>query len=610
MNRALTLVCLLAIIVAAAPRGGADEPSGRARTELTTLAAGGAGRMQSGPTEDGPGVRQPTFGRPVFVAPGAAFDAMVMLPEAAGAPLFELVCETDPPRRIVLATPQDASERLPIGAPLALRAPQDAAMGTYDLVVSWGGREVRARHCVSVGPVSDVVRLVHLSNMNLGDLDAARLDGRLIDEINLIGPTLVVATGDCLDALHPDRERGWAELIEDLCRLEAPVLMARGDHDDPELYGRFVAAAPVGEVRVGRFRGIVLDDTPRLPLTSASEQVRWVERLLDDRIGGQSFIVSHDEHPGLLAAWRTNGTLSRNLRAGRIGLWISGGHRDWDGIEYRGLVDAAAPLVYVRTHQASASQRDGATGTPHYRVIDLLPDRVEMPGEPSANGAPPGSMAVGLLEAHVERDPADDGVLVLHAVNRHPFSLRGLRRRVLLPYAGEARPWCQGALLESAARRGAVWECTLRFDLPDKGVLRARVGVGPTPTDSPPRITFDLPSELVVSPKRSGDGVTYYEAALERAIVTIHNPGGELLEIEPLIRLDGDRIGYRPADREMPYVTTCRLRLGPGQSAALRLDFSAIRLRPGRRELQAYALGLPTLIPQTHALWVRERRER
>lgn len=574
---------------------------------LGTMALAAAAAAQKF-AADGPAVRLPTFGRPVFVAPGATFEAMVTLPRATGAPLFELVCEADPPRRMVLATPEDATERLPIGAPLALRAPPDAGAGTYDLVVSWGGRQARARHCVAVGPVGDVVRLVHLSNMNIGDLAASSLDDRLIDEINLVGPTLVVATGDCLDALHPDAAQGWNELVDWFCRLDAPVLLARGDHDDPEHYGRLIAPSPVGEVRVGRFRGIVLDDTPRSPLAPDSEQVRWVERLLEERVSGQTFIVSHDERPGLLAAWRARGTLSRNLRAGRVGLWLSGGHRDWDGVEYRGLIDAAAPLLYVRTHQASAAQRDGASGTPHYRVIDLLPDRVEIPGEPGANGTPPASMPLGLLEARVERDPADEGVLVLQAVNRHSFPVSGLRRRVLLPFAGEARPWCQGARIESATRHGAAWECSLRFDLPDKGVLRARVGVGAAPADLQPRVAFDLPSELVVLPRRSEDGVAYYEATLRRALITIHNPGGGAMEVEPLIRLDGDRISYRPAEGEMPFVTTCRLRLGPGQSAALRLDFSAIRLRPGRRELQVYVLGLPTLVPHTHGLSVRERR--
>ena len=43
-------------------------------------------------------------------------------------------------------------------------------------------------------------------------------------------------------------------------RLDAPALLACGDHDDMTLYSKYVAPSPIGVVDLGRFRGVVLLD--------------------------------------------------------------------------------------------------------------------------------------------------------------------------------------------------------------------------------------------------------------------------------------------------------------------------------------------------------------
>lgn len=185
---------------------------------------------------------------------------------------------------------------------------------------------------------------------------APSFDQRLIEEVNLVAPTLIVATGDFLDATHADPPVGWRELIDCLTRFDAPIVMACGDHDDIELYSRHVAPSPIGLVNVGRHRALLLFDHPRGPIHRNPEQLRWVERTLGTPgFDGLTFVVTHDDSPNLLRHWQQQGTLTRMIRSGRIGLWFAAGHQDWDGQVYGDVIDAAVPMVYLRTQQSSST---------------------------------------------------------------------------------------------------------------------------------------------------------------------------------------------------------------------------------------------------------------
>src|SRR5690606_8456369 len=145
----------------------------------------------------------------------------------------------------------------------------------------------------------------------------------------------------------------------------------------------------------------ILYDHPAAPIDRDTDQLAWVERTLQSPgFDGLTIVVAHDDRPNLLAHWRSSGTLAERLRRGRIGLWLAGGHRDWDGVAFAELLRAAGPLRYVRTAQASSATLGGASGAPHYRVIDIIGDRVHLPGEGSAGGAVP-SIPLGRLRAAV-----------------------------------------------------------------------------------------------------------------------------------------------------------------------------------------------------------------
>ena len=549
--------------------------------------------------DESPRLFAPTVGRPVFVEPGGTFQLVGHVPDAGATVTFDLVPSGQPQPRYRLEAEPGAASRLAASQPVQLTVPRAVPPRTFDLVVNCGGPRLLSRHCVAVGHVGRWLRLVHLSNMNIGDAGAPEFDWRLIDEVNLVGPTLIVATGDFLDVTHPNPSAGWRELVEYLTHFDAPILIACGDHDDMELYSRHVAPSPVGLVRVGRHRGLLLADQPRAPIDRDAEQLQWVERVLGSPgFDGLTFVVTHDDSPNLLRYWQQQGTLTRMIRAGRVGLWFAAGHCDWDGRAYRNLIDAAAPMAYLRTHQSSSAPRSGASGISHYRIVDIVDDRVFLPGEAPQSSDHPPSTPVGYLSAIL--DGPNDGSrsqLSLSAVNNLPYHLNRLALTLRLRKLAEHKPWCHGARLERVVDHGQLWECRVRFDLPDKGSLRALVGSGREPPVSNATVEFEVGRTLRFRRSATPDGLTFLSLTNTPPVVHLQNGGIAAVEVSPLVRLDGDPLAYRPRGEESCFATAYRLRLGPGETISLQLDLSAVRVAPGRRELQLYLEGGDVVAP-------------
>ena len=537
-----------------------------------------------------PGLLSPTLGRPVFVEPGHAFQIVARLPDADPAVSFALIPAGQRHLRYALEPEPDAADRLAAGEPLQLGVPATVPAQTYDLEINCGAQSLLGRHCVAVGRVGRSLRLVHLSNMNVGDAGAPGFDQRLIDEVNLVAPTLIIATGDFLDATHADADAGWRELVDYVTRFDAPLLMACGDHDDIGLYSRHVAPSPIGLVDVGRHRAVLLFDHPRAPIDRNPEQIRWVERTLGTPgFDGLTFIITHDESPNLLRYWQQHGTLSRMIRSGRIGLWFTAGHRDWDKRAFQGVIAAAAPMAFLQTHQSSTAPRGGATGVSHYRIVDIFDERVVLPHDTAGSRGNPPSTPVGHLDATL--DGPNDGSrsqLRLTAVNNLPYRLDRLSFTVRLRTRTEQKPWCQGARLEQVVEHDEFWECRVRFDLPDKGSLRALVGSGREPAATSASVEFEVERRLHFRRSATSDGLTFLSLTDTTPTVHLRNDGSAAIEVSPLARLDGDPLAYRPLSGESRFAAAYRLHLGPGETASLQLDLSAVRVAPGRRELQIY----------------------
>ena len=584
------------------------EASARAIIAVLLLLAGSvcplsaqtqADTESAGTSVDPPQLFSPTLGRPVFVAPGESFQVATNLPPAPAGVKFSLVYARDSRQCYRLEPAENAAAALGQGQPFELRVPPDVPPRTYDLEIRSGQHVLRGRHCVAVGVVGEFVRIVHLSNLNLGDPGAMTFDDGLIDEINLVAPTLIVATGDYLDALHPNPEQGWQTLVDVLTKFNAPILMACGEHDDIAFYSKYVSPSPIGVVNVGRHRCVILYDHMRAPIEQDAEQLRWLDTLLGRRdFASLTFIVTHSDYPNLLEYWRRNGVLGNRVRTGRLALWFVGGHTDWDNRSYRSLLDEAHPLVYLRTHQSSHAPREGASGISHYRIVDVADNCVILPETRLGQERVPPSTPRGYLSASCEgRSDGSETTLAVSVVNNLPYRLNKLTQWVRLRKIPGGEPWCQGGQLEEVIDLGTCWECALRLSAPDKGSVLAIAGSGPQPATPRIAVQFQTDDTLVFEPRTTAADVSFAALASQAPVVHLTNAGEEPVAISPLIRLDGNPISYRPAEGNATFATAYRLNLPPGDGISLQLDLSAATVGAGRRELQVYLRGLTAVVP-------------
>jgi len=248
------------------------------------------------------------------------------------------------------------------------------------------------------------------------------------------------------------------------------------------------------------------------------------------------------------------------------------------------------PTISLRTPPASSTTRHGAPGVSHYRVLDLEGERIAFWGPVGTDGLP-GAIPVGHL--HLSYDQANDGRhdrVAVTVASSLPVRLDHVGVRVLLRRDGDRRPWCQGGRLERATAVGEVWDCLVALDLPDKGSVRAVVGTGSPPPLPDVAVRFAGPRALAVGPD-------FVVADDWKGSVDLTNRGPQTVEIMPLLRLDGEPVAYRVREEDGPLATAYRLRLAPRQRVTLQPDLLALRIEPGRRELQVYVTGGATGAP-------------
>jgi hypothetical protein len=570
------------------------------------FAAQSAASPASSPSATAPVLLSPTLGRPVFAEPGATVEILVQIPDATGTVAIRLISNSLPQIQYLLAPPADAATAVTAGTPLLVQVPADVPERTYDVEITSGAARLLGRHCVAIKRLGTQIRIVHLSNMNIGDLAAPDFDERLIDEVNVVAPDLIVASGDFVDRTAAGAEAIWERLPEFFSRFDAPAFIACGDHDDPQEYALHVAPNPIGTVEVGFLRGFAIYDRPTRPISDDSGQQQWLEHGLaaagDQRL---KFIVTHDDRPNLLLNWQKRGVLADMISGARLGLWLAGGHRDWDGVEYADIIHEAAPLLYVRTHQSSSSTLDGAGGVSHFRVLDITDERVAAPGWNLSETGAPSSLAVGRLSCLTSgRNDGTEGSVAVNVVNNHPFRIDHLQARVLLAGGPEARPWCLGAELISAQFIGDKWECRVGFNLPDKGAAQALVGTGATPILPTWKVRFELPAVLRLAQQKSPEGLSYAAAGNVNALIYLTNTGAAAADVTPLLRLDGDTLSYKVVEETGPPAAAYALHIPPQGSVTLQPDLSALRAAAGRRELQVYMKGLPAWTPACQPLTI------
>ncbi|MBK8915968.1 MAG: metallophosphoesterase [Phycisphaerales bacterium] len=530
-----------------------------------------------------PRIIWPSQGRPLFTTRDTEITIIAELPEGAAA---TAALERGGPaaQRVELSAVQDAAGA--DASRLRFTVPADTPQQTWDLVLSVGGRTARARSAVAVRDDLSRIRVVHVSDLNLGAIGAPQIDPRLLDEINLLGPTLVLLTGDLVDITHDDPAAGWDELSAALARLDAPIVAACGEHDDLAQFGRCLAPGPVGSVEVGPHRVLVLYDVPQRPIALDVEQCEWAGAALARSRGrGLTMVLSHSRSAGFLQTL-VDADRHRDLLAnGRVGLWFLGGS---DPGEHP-LAEAVAPTCLVQTPPASALGRSGAGSEPRFRVLDIAGTRVSGVREEGGRVVAGDAWPVGRLSVRSDSPPDGSASVVrLLATNNHPFRVEGLRRRIALRADGDSAPWVRGATLLQSARSGNVWQVDLGWSLPDKGAARIVVGTGAAPPDSEPVVRFDIPARITLEALSDGG---YCVPAATGGTVWLRNAQEREVRITPLLMLDAATVAYSVAGVEGGPATAYQLTLAAGQQIALKPAWATGRVRPGGRELQVYLRG-------------------
>lgn len=554
---------------------------------------------------DEPGLLAPSLGRPAIVAAGESFAIAAAVDGKVEKLSAQLVYRRDRAIRIALALPDDAAARIRRGESIAAKVPASAPVGTFDLELRLDATTLVQPHSVSVWTPARRIRLVHLSDIDYGDLSTPALDPRLVDEINLIAPTLVILTGDLVEPATRDVIAAWHDVTEYLESIDAPLLIALGDHDVPELYSRFIAPSPVGAIRVGDCRGIVLSDHALGSIADDPGQRAWVEKLSAADTPGLTFVVAHADTPTLLDLWSRDGRCGEFVRSLRLGVWFSGGDRDTAGDDAALLPPDARRMVWLRTAPPTGTTRGGATGTPRYRVLDLEDDRVLLLGLRDGATGIPASFSVGGFSGRVAGDAAGrDSRVRIDAASALPFGVDGLCTRVRVRKTGDAPPWCSGAVIEQALDCDSYWDCRVRYSVPARGGIGFTVGAGSAPlaTGIVARIDMASPIELHAADDAAQSGLL--TAARSPGLVALENRGAAAEEVRVQIRLAGESLAFRIGD-EIDLATTAKVALGPGESLILRPELAAVRVAAGLREMQVYLEDEYSLTPTVRPIEVR-----
>lgn len=532
----------------------------------------------------------PSLGRPLFAQPGEQLRISAV--GLDGRWSFALSAARLGPRPIPLEVLTEAASSGEPAGGIVLRVPDDAPHLTYDLIATNGDERCVARHAVCVWESSRRVRVALLGDFRIGDPLAPRIDRRLIDELNLFAPTVIVCTGNYVDPVHPDPDSAWVELIDSLSELDAPLIMSCGDLDDLGRYGEHIAASPIGGVCVGPFRVLVLYDTVSSPLSDDSPQRRWATHELASGTARQTIVVSYLSPPSLISWLRHESRWAEISRNGRIGAWLHGPDSSVVRTQAH-LADSGTAIV--ESVAATSIAVDGASGLSRFRLFELDGGRLYFGDRETANdgvSAITGDVVESEYEANVAGLHGSVGVIVR---NRTALATVGVRRWLSVRTRDPASIRCFGGEIEQIISRGNQHDVAVRFDLPDLGV--ARVLLTTVESGIPPLVAVRVSAPRGVSQDPADPAMSNDSDAWD-AVAELQNLSDGTVDVTPVVRFGGQALPYRIEGRDAPPALAYHLRLPPGVPVTLRIAAPQRMVRPGRHMLQVSFLGPAWVAPQ------------
>jgi len=487
--------------------------------------------------------------------------------------------------------------------------PPDTAPGLYDLELRSGAGTYDSRRCIKiVDGFKTKFRFVHLSNMNVGDLTAPEFDDMLPNEVNLLAPEFIIATGDFTQwSRARDDAASWLRVLQFFEKFNAPVFMLCGVHDHEASFTQFVASKPIGTIDYGTYHGLLLLDHPGNPIDQDLSQLRWIEADLKKNANKQfNFIASNSDELALLDIWRERGDLGEFVKDHKIKMFIVGGSTDWDYKEFADKLAGLGGFNYIRTHESSTCLRDRATGVSHYRVIEVDGDRVAyVYNDDTAAEKLQYSVPTGRLRVFYET--ANDGsareitAVVQNALNQ-AFDNAHVWLRVAKE-SGATKPTVAPGRLAQVLDAGAYWACDVVVDLPDKGAVKVMAAAQPDELPSPLPIAVQLegPRDLTFSPERTDFGLEYFSSDAGLTLKLTNN-GKTLQTCYPVVQVNGTLLHPDPSQcPRLPLVVE------PGESVTVPLVLNLRRVSPGGHAMQVYFLEDP--LSRLHTFDVNLQRQ-
>lgn len=531
-----------------------------------------------------PAILEPSQARPVILRPGDRFYFVMRLGEGFSGDAYVSMVHTRA-SEVYFAFLSAGQLRVQPQrhASMVLQVPAEAPEGLYDLRVRDGGRMLTARSSVRVvKEFKSRFRFVHLSDMNIGDPTAPHFDMRLPEEINLLAPEFIVATGDYRIATGVSGAGSpWAGVLDYFARFDAPVYMLCGERDDDAEFARVTGASPVGAFDYGQYHGILLLHHALRPLDAG--QIDFVRRdLAEHRDAAFCFVAMNDDDPGVIRRLAGKESPAAFLQTHRVRMLLCGGDCDWDGREYAPVLASLPGLHYVRTHPASTTRIGRASGFSHYRVIEVNGEEAsyaypaDRPDGLTQHSISAGALGVEMVGA--EGDPPVTATAIIRNGLNQPFA--NCRVWVRLAKRGDARPRAAGGRLVQVLDGRAYWLCEVAVDVPDRGGVRAMVSVARDVPPLPVAVEFEVDEELRFASNTAPDGLTYHTSD-GKAIVRVRNIVERPVSLRPTVRLLGQTLTVTTPERfHWP------LTLEPGTQVDLPMKLLLPGLVEGRHYLQ------------------------
>ena len=534
-------------------------------------------------------ILDPTQGHPLILRPGESFRFLMRLGPGLGGNVTVFLrhgrVET---LTVALAAAGEMTIFQERYATAELRLPTQTPTGIYDLVLASPSRSVVARHSIKVvDEFKPRFRFVHLSDMTVDDPSAPVFDDRLVEEINLLAPEFIVATGDYTAwGRALDDPTTWPRVLAFFARFDAPVYMVCGELDHQASFTEYVAQSPVGTFDYGRYHGILLMDHAAHPLDR--DQLDFLRRDLDAHTDSVFTIIAlHNDDLSFLDLLAPRAELAEYLRSRKVRLIITGGSDDWDRTEYAAKLEGLEDVHYIRTQQSSTSLRGRATGISHYRVIEVDGEKVSYVY--ANDGGAPGiehSIPAGSLRAFVDAvGTRRVAVNIQNALNQR---FDGARLWVQVAKNGEAKPQVAGGRLVQALNAGDAWACEVAADLPDKGGLKILVSTeGKLPEPVPIKASYEGSHDLAFRAERTKAGLSFFKSD-QPLTITLANSGERELRTYPIVRLNGSRLPVE-ADGRPDWPIT----IPPGGQAILALRLILGQVSAGEHLMQLVFLEDP-----------------